>query len=237
MSLTVAGVMRRVRRLLFDQTAVRWSNAELLDYLNDAQRAIVQYRPEAYAVSTVVSRTAGTLSAGTRQVLPAGGIRLLRVIRNALVPTGGRAIREVNRLALDAENPGWHGMAGTSEITHFAFDQINPRTYYVYPPASAASAAVEIVYSAMPPVLTWSGSEGDPGSPIGVGSHYVNQLVDWVAYRALSKDATFAGDAARAAHYLVSFANGLDTTMNAEQAAAFPRGNTASTFNARGEVA
>lgn len=220
MPLTVDDVFRRARRVLFDPTAVRWTDPELLAYLSDAQTAIVQYRPEAGAVNRAV-----TLVSGTRQTIPAGGLRLLRVIRNLTTP---RAIREVNRLALDAENPGWHGMPATTTVTHFCFDQHNPRNFFVYPPA-AAGVSIEIVYAATPAPLTM-------GSAITVGAQYVNQLVNWVVYRALSKDATYAGDMPRAEHYLREFANGLDVAMASEAAAAFPRGRTASALGAPGEV-
>lgn len=220
MTLTVDDVFRRVRRVLFDPTGVRWTDPELLNYLSDAQTAIVQYRPEIGAVNQALS-----LVRGTRQTIPAGGLRLLRVIRNLSTP---RAIREVNRLALDAENPGWHGLPPAATVTHFCFDQYNPRSFYVYPPA-VAGTSIEIVYSATPAPLSLGGQ-------ITVGRQYVNQLVDWVAYRALSKDATYAGDLPRAGHYLREFANGLDVAMAGDAAAAFPRGKTASSFGAPGEV-
>lgn len=221
MPLTAADIFRRARRILFDPTGVRWPDSELLSYLNDAQNAIVQYRPEAYAVNAPL-----LLTSGTRQRIPAGGNRLLRVMRN-LSPSV-RAIREVNRLALDTENPNWHSQTLATEITHFAFDQVSPKSFYVYPPA-APNVSVEIVYSAVPPTV--AGVE----SPVTIGDQYVNQLLDWVLFRALSKDSTYAGDLARSGHYLQQFANGLDVAIKTEELASFPLGNTASRFNAPGE--
>lgn len=221
MPLTAADIFRRARRILFDPTGVRWVDAELLSFVNDAQNAIVQYRPEAHAINAPV-----TLVAGTRQRIPAGGNRLLRVIRN-LAPSG-RAIREVNRLALDTEDPGWHSRTPVTEVTHFAFDQVSPKSFYVYPPA-APGVSVEIVYSAVPAVLV------SDSSPLTIGDQYVNQVLDWVLFRALSKDSTYAGDMARSGHYLQQFANGLDVAIKTEELASFPLGNTASRFNAPGE--
>jgi hypothetical protein len=49
-TLTGANVISRVQDTLQDTTSVRWSEAELLRYINDAQREIVNLRPEASAI-------------------------------------------------------------------------------------------------------------------------------------------------------------------------------------------
>ena len=76
-TLTGANIITRVQDTLQDTTSVRWSEAELLRYINDAQREIVNLRPEASADHANVQ-----LVAGTEQTIPDVGLRLIKVVRN-----------------------------------------------------------------------------------------------------------------------------------------------------------
>ena len=135
MTTTAQSVILRAATTLQDLSAVRWSTAELVRYLNDGQRDIVLVRPDATA--TLASLT---LAAGARQVIATAGAKLLEVIRN----TSGtkRAIRLVARKLLDAQNSSWYSLTGVTEIKHYMFDQREPRLFYVYPPAPSSGASV-----------------------------------------------------------------------------------------------
>ena len=65
MALTGTNLLSRIRDILQDTTSVRWPEAEILRYINDAQREIVNYRPESSAKTDNVQ-----LVAGTKQTLP-----------------------------------------------------------------------------------------------------------------------------------------------------------------------
>ena len=85
MSVTVQSVIDRVQAVLQDTTGVRWPvTAELVLWVNDAQREIALLKPDASAVNTTV-----TLAAGTKQEIPSAGNRLLKVIRNMSASSGG----------------------------------------------------------------------------------------------------------------------------------------------------
>jgi hypothetical protein len=208
----IAGdIITRCGRILLDTANTRWPVAELIDYINDAMQQIVLFRPDANAKNENMP-----LVTGTKQVIPAGGIRLLRVTRNmgANGTTPGSAIREVSRLALDAELDDWHSANnyGTS-VKHYVFDDVDPSTFYVYPGLQAGqNAFIEIIYSANPAKATTS------GSTLALKDQYINPIVDWVLYRAYSKDADFAGNLNRAHAHLQSFANELQITMRMEWA-------------------
>ena len=94
-TLTGANLLARIKDILQDNTSVRWPEAELIRFINDAQREIVNYRPESSATTSNVQ-----LVAGTKQSLPSGGLRLIKVTRNMSDTSGGatgkRAIRLVN---------------------------------------------------------------------------------------------------------------------------------------------
>jgi hypothetical protein len=198
MAITAAEVITRATDLIQDQTNVRWPVEELLRYLNDGRREICIVRPDIYSVTSVV-----TLAAGTKQAVPADGRRLLDVVRNVESDgtTPGRAIRIVEREILDAQRPNWHTEA-TGAVRHFMFDERTPREFYVYPPA-AASAKVQLTYSRTPTDIT------DVNTELVDEDIYTGTLVDYVCYRAFSKDAEYAGNAERAIAHYAQFMNSL----------------------------
>ena len=56
-TLTGTNLLSRIKDTLQDTTSVRWPEAELLRYINDAQREIVNFRPESSrTVATLFSR-------------------------------------------------------------------------------------------------------------------------------------------------------------------------------------
>lgn len=199
MPLTAQDVLTRAGDIIQDATNVRWPVAELMRYLNDARREIAIVRPDLYATTAVVS-----LAGGTKQALPADGNRFLDAVRNiggdGLTP--GRAVRVVEREVLDAQLPDWHTLTPAAEVKHFMFDERSPKVFFVYPPVAAATK-LEIVYSKTPTEIASTATTLDDEDI------YTGAIVDYVCYRAFSKDAEYAGNAARAqAHYL-QFANAL----------------------------
>jgi hypothetical protein len=205
MPISAQSRVRRAVETLQDPTSIRWPVNELVRYLNDGQREIALYRPD----SMVTSATA-PLVAGAKQTLPAGGTKLIDVVRN----TAGdkRAIRLTNREILDAQVSGWYGLPGVTEILHFMYDVRDPRTFYVYPVAAATGASVELVYAALPVDIAEPADGslyGAVDGNISVPDIYGNVLLDYILYRAYTKDSEYAGNAARSqAHYQL-FTNAL----------------------------
>lgn len=211
MPIAAQSIIRRCVETLQDATSIRWPVAELVRYLNDGQREIIVHRPDA-----MVTNASRSLSAGSRQSIPAGGTKLIEVVRN----TNGnrRAIRLCSREILDAQSPSWHNLAGVTEIVHYMFDPRDPTTFYVYPPAAASGASVELVYSALPSDVTEPGAGSDytaVSGNISVPDIYGNVLQDYILYRAYSKDSTYAGNDGRAAAKYAAFANALGIEVKA----------------------
>ena len=206
-TLTGANLITRVQDTLQDSTAVRWSEAELLRYINDAQREIVNFRPESSADHANVQ-----LATGTEQTIPDVGLRLIKVVRNMSTTggssTGARAIRLVDINILNAKEPDWHDPTVTGDATHgtivkhYVFDEDDPRKYYVYPGVSG-NAYVEIVYSRTPTDLA------NTSATIYIDDIYGNAIVDYVLYRAYMKDAEFAANSQRAGQHYQLFTASL----------------------------
>lgn len=217
----VVDVIRRVEYVLQD-TNIRWPRLELQQWLNEAYLAIALMRPDASSASGTF-----TCAAGTRQVLTVGfptALRLLDVTRNLAATSTKKVVRMVNRAVLDDQRPGWHAEAETVNIEHFMFDPRQPKEFFVYPPASNL-AQLEVVYSSAPTAHTLTESDLDPdtGSAevINLDDVYLSPLVDWILYRAYSKDAEYGANEARAAAAYQSFIAVL-SAKNQTDAAANP---------------
>lgn len=204
-------VIEKAQIILQDTTGVRWpSDTELLGWLNDAQREIVILKANAF-----VKNTALKLAAGTKQALPSDGVQLIDVVRNLGVTgnTPGRAIRIVMREVLDAQRPNWHSETTASEVKHYMCSPLDPKNFYVFPPQPSASQGyVEIVYGASPPNATLNGA-------ISVDDIYQNVLVDYILYRAYSKDTEYAADQQRAASHQKAYILSLTGKAQMEQGA------------------
>lgn len=201
-TVTVMSTIARASVLLQDATNIRWPKAELLDWLNDGQREIVLRKPNASTRNTSVN-----LVAGSKQVIPNDGVQLLDVVRNV----NGSSIRIVDREILDAQLPDWHTMAQAKGVQHYCYSDKDLKTFYVYPPNNGAGQ-VDLVYSAAPAPAALDGV-------ISIDDIYQSALVDYILYRAYSKDSEYAADPARVASYYTSFVNSLGGKLRMEIAA------------------
>ncbi len=155
---TITGneLITRTVNQLQDPDHVRWSMAELLDFLHDAQRDIVMRKPDAYtkSVSTVL-----TVSE-TKQSLPSDAILLLDITRNMGTDgsTPGRVPTRIEKPVMDQQWPNWMTDTGAAEVQHYMYDEKDPSNFYIYPPQPASSPGyLGLVYSAVPAplMLTW----------------------------------------------------------------------------------
>ena len=180
---------------LTDISGVRWTRAELLGWINDAQRQIVIMSPNATNKISVVK-----LNAGTRQSLPSDGWTLLEVVRY-MGTTGtkaGRAIRLASREQIDSFNPDWHSDTPAPVPRHYIFDLQDQTAFFVYPP-NTGTGYVEINYSPDPADLTTE------TSVIYLNNIFETAILDYVLYRACSKDAEYAPGLQLAQGYLTTF--------------------------------
>ena len=191
MPIAAQALISRANDILNDDMNARWTQPELLRWVNDAARETIIRRPAARSVIKPV-----TLAAGALQSLPERGVEVLDVIRNMGTngTTPGRIVRRVDRRLLDDINPDWHSLKAATVIKHFTFDERAPKAFYCYPPA-VAGVQLEVMYSELPPEIT------DLTQNIDMGSEYINVLVSYMVFRALSKDSEFSDGTIAAAHY------------------------------------
>lgn len=233
-STLVKDVLYRVSSQLHDISPqfTRWTQRELISWLNDGQKAIAKYMPSSCSrVDTV------KLSAGTRQSIetllaanlktsdgstPAQvlGNYLQSVIRNMGADglTPGNAVRIADREVLDVNTPNWH-TATANAVSQYVFDPRTPKIFYVSPGVPATpNVWVEISYLASPVEISVSGSYGMDGvdtTKISVDDRYVDDLVNYVLARAYMKDAEFANNANQAAAATQLFTGSINAQVAA----------------------
>ncbi len=103
---TVGEILRRAKLILQEvtQNGTRWTNEELLGWINESYQAIVSIKPDASSVNKSMDCVLGS-----RQEIPVDGHRLLDVVRNLAADAGGYSVMKTSRSALDATRRAWHG--------------------------------------------------------------------------------------------------------------------------------
>ncbi len=217
MTTLASELLDRAATIVLDETNVRWPLAELLKWLNDAQREVVLQKPSALSETVAIP-----LQAGTYQQLPQQYLSLLRINRNlssapGVTPRiGGRSLRVVSREVLDTQSPEWSNPTVTPyarEAKHYLFDEQDPMSFHVYP-GNNGTGVVEAIVALNPQPITIA-TGADPlkldsyAQPIALQDVYANAILDFMLYRAYAKDAQFAGNAQRAAMHYQQFANSL----------------------------
>jgi hypothetical protein len=214
----VVDLISRAQTLLQDTTSVRWPVLELQGWLNDSYREAVNLRPDANTATGEF-----TCVAGARQVVTttfASALRVIEVVRNTATSSAKGAVRLVNRRMLDDQRRNWYAETQTVDIQHYMFDPRLPKEFLVYPPASTA-ARLEVIYSSVPLAHTLTEAQlinSATTEVIRVDDSYFNALLDYVMYRAYSKDAEYAANAQRAVAHYQAFQNALGVSAQTNAA-------------------
>jgi hypothetical protein len=187
MSLTLQSPITTARTILNDPTAVRYTDADLLQYANDALDALAKVAPTVF-----YERTTHTCAAGVVQQLQVtaslGVVDVHRVVSgNVVTPTDVKT--------LDLYNPYWRSMTAAA-AKHWAKDTQEPRSFLVYPP-SASNQQLEITHVRLP-------GEYAIGAATPVPMAYSDAIADYIVYRAESRDEEHV-NSNRAAQFLASF--------------------------------
>jgi hypothetical protein len=191
-----SAILAKVDTILVDTAKTRWPDVEKLEYLNDGQRQLVLYKPDAFVINDVYK-----LVAGTKQSIPDGtnafqnltpatlqeGIALVKVVRNMGTngTTPGAAITPIGTKFFDEYNPDWHSETQTAAVKNYFFDDSDPTRFYVTPPNNN-TGYVEVAYSAVPD------SVATVETAITLRDVYQDALRDYILYRCYAKDAAFS---------------------------------------------
>ena len=209
-TISVASILDRANILLNDPGFIRWPKQELLNYYNDAAKAIVLVRPDAHT-----KHVDFPCAAGTKQLLPSDALRLIDVVRNF----EGSVIRYVPRKALDDSYPEWHTSADATKVSAFTYDERDPKVFFLYP-GPAANVKVDVVYSVAPQSKALDEVESvDSPAIADLDDIYINPLIDFIMYRAFLKDSEYAANSNRSQGHYQAFLQQLGdkTTVDSNQ--------------------
>lgn len=200
--LAVSVVIDRTNILLKDPTGVRWTPEERAAWASDCQREVATYKPDALAKTASI-----TLVPGTRQTLPADATGLIDIPRNT---ASGRAPRIVARNLLDAHNPTWQQDRALAEVRHYTYDPVDARVFHVWPPQPATGmGALDVIYAAAPVSV-------GPAGDLVLDDTWLPIVINYVMFRAWSKDAEDAANAGLATTYYQAFMAQLAAKAGAE---------------------
>jgi len=197
-TILASAIVDEAESILGDSGNNRYDAADHLIALNDGQREAAIIKPD-----VSVTQVSTALVAGTKQSLTAGGIQLIAIIRNMGVSPGatpGNAIKLVDMDFMNSSIPNWHVVAShaaSATVINYMFDLRNPTVFYVYPAQPASGFGyVDMIYSVTPAeVSALTGA-------ITLDDIYKGALVDYIVYKALSREADVVKHGQRAnAHY------------------------------------
>ena len=183
---TAQTVITEVRAIIHDEVVTfRWTDVELIRYINAGLRQTVTLVPEANTIETIEDTATSRVA---RQAIPAGGIKFLKASRNyaddGTTPQG--VIRYVEKDALDTYDPDWEYVTAKADAAnffeHYCHDPREPTVYFLYPPPVLDNKRVAVAYSAVPTAMTVV------GDTIPIADEYLNALVQYTVYRALTKE-------------------------------------------------
>lgn len=174
MGTTVASTLiARAASLASDAGYVHWTQNDWLEWLNDGQRAIASLRPSAHVVAQTVNLVAGVL-----QTLPAAASLLVDIPYNV----GGPIIHRYDRAQLDAENPSWPVATASATVEGYVYDPAHPEVFFVTPPQPGTPGSVTAMLATAPADVA------SVGATIALHDRWVTALLEYMLYRAFSKD-------------------------------------------------
>lgn len=232
-SIYVKDVLYRVSAQLHDVSPqfTRWTQKELVLWLNDGQKAIAKYMPSSCARVDSVKLKPGTKQSIEKilstEILPGDGSTPVEVYGNHLQTvirnmgtngsTAGNSIRVIDREVLDSNSPDWHTKTSTV-VSTFAFDPRYPKIFYVSPGVPVTGLWVELSYLADPVTVSVTGDYGAAGSDttkISIDDMYVDDLVNYILARAYMKDAEFAANGNLAQAHSQMFVSSINAQVAA----------------------
>lgn len=192
-TILVRSVINKALIVLQDTGKTRWSDADLLGWLNSAALEIVSLKPNSNVQNASIA-----LVAGVKQTI--SGISLIRVTRNmgANGAAPGQAIDFISLETLNSVIPDWPLHAANGTVKFYAVDPRDREVFYVYPPQAAnTTQQVEAMQSVLPTTLLIADIETDT---LPLNDEYETALLHGTLKWAFAED-TDVGDSAKSEMY------------------------------------
>lgn len=168
--MTPQQIIDEARVLINDDNALmteRFSDTDMLGYVNQAVKRACAVRPDLFIISTTVTPTVNQVE----QELADSVTRLMEVHR---VASGG-AVGEVDKETMDRSYPNWTTDTADTPVNWMRHPR-NPRRYFLYP-RPATGTQLEVEYVQVP-------SDYALGDTIDMPDSYKTALIDCVVFLA-----------------------------------------------------
>lgn len=186
MPLPLLGIIASCRRILVDPSpGVTWQDDWFLDRANEAERAIVALKPDAFVVRGLVP-----MVAGVRQLLPDGATALLDLYENE---DSGLRTTQVSRSLLQEAVRFWPSGTQETDVRSWSHDPLDPLRFEVFP-ANDGFGSVWGLYGAIPDAIP------DVGANINLPAKFEQPIIDFIVAKAYSEN-TERQDLAKASGY------------------------------------
>ena len=207
----VQSVLDSVSKTLIDEGTVRrWTETELLGYLNEALRATVVNK-----LSANVTTEAVLIASGSKQTVPSSCVFMHDITSNMGTDglTPGRAVSLIDHNTLKDVLPDWRTDTASTITYHWMYEpEIDPLTFYVYPEGDG-TGYVEVRYAALPTTLTAT------TDTVPLDDIYVNALQEYMLFRCFEKDSDAPNSAMRSQMHIQGFAAMLGVRVSKEMMA------------------
>lgn len=194
-TIKIIDVIAQAETIIQDKTNTRWPKSEWLDWFNGAVLAVIGLRPDA----SIANKALNTVGGSSLQTLEGDGLKLIDVIRNEV---SGKQIRRIDKRMLDDQVDAWYSKTG-NDIDHYVYDDRDPKSFWIYP-TPATPHSIRVIYAQAPTASVIANFESDT-QVLPIDDSYMNPILDFMMYRAYSKDADYASNAQRAQGHLQVF--------------------------------
>ena len=211
MAIKVQEIADRIQSALRDAGQDNWAEDVIYLAIYEAEKVIVNYRPDAYPVNAVLTCVAGITQ--TLVGLTPAPNRLLDVKYNRAGDVDGRSVKRISQGDLDAIKPNWRSASQSTTVREFMHDDREPLIFYTNPPA-ASGAKLQISYSAIPAVYGTVGVN----TVVSVTDMYEPMILEWALYRLFGHDVEGTVNLSRSSQHLNTFQNMMGIKVQADLA-------------------
>ena len=208
----VQEITDRIVAVLRDESADSWPESVIHKTLIEAEKTVINFRPDAGSVDAVFTCAAGPVQTIKDLTDPAAHW-LLEVKYNvdaSDVPTS--SIRRVDIDSQDAINRNWRIATPVAQTREVMYDDREPLIFYLNPPIQAGSK-VQISYCGVPPAY----GAVDANTETLVSATYEPMLMEFSLYRLLSHDVEGSVNIQRSQAHLNNFQQMMGIKVTGEE--------------------
>ena len=189
MAILASDVTERLETTLHDLGAVRWPEADMWKAIDDAQKSLLESRPDLFEVTGEVQLR----DTGVKQRVPEDCYLVFDITYNLnfeRVPFSG--IVKISRSILDRAYSNWMVSPASPRMEHWMQDALERKYFWAYPPVSNDPESgqpgwVVMRYAKRPVKVATAGQALDAPDEMINGVYY------FAMTRLLEKDEKFAG--------------------------------------------